>query len=253
MTIWIAIFYGILQGITEFLPVSSSGHLVLFNKIFGTSDDFVFFSVLLHFATLFAVVIVLWKDIKFLIKNPFSRPAKMIYIATIPTVVIVLLFKGFFEDAFSGNLLPICFVITAILLAATELFAKKIDGKKMSFKTAALVGVAQGIAVLPGISRSGASICTAVLCGVDRQRASRFSFIISIPIILASIAYELFGAITSGGVILDTPLVPTLFAFVAAFVAGLFCVKFMLTVFQKIKLWWFVGYLIIIAGVSLLV
>ena len=108
MTIWIAIFYGILQGITEFLPISSSGHLVLFNKIFGTSDDFVFFSVLLHFATLFAVVIVLWKDIKFLIKNPFSRPAKMIYIATIPTVVIVLLFKGFFEDAFSGNLLPIC-------------------------------------------------------------------------------------------------------------------------------------------------
>lgn len=253
MTIWVAIFYGIVQGVTEFLPVSSSGHLVLFNQIFGTSDDFVFFSVLLHFATLFAVVIVLWKDIVYLVKNPFSRPAKMIYLATIPTVLLVLLFKGFFESAFSGAFLPICFVITAVLLAITELFTTKISGKKMDYKTALLVGVAQGFAVLPGVSRSGSSICTAVLCGVDRYRASRFSFIISIPIILASIAYELFEAVISGGVAIDVPLVPTICAFVVAFVSGLFCVKFMLTIFQKLSLWWFVGYLIIIAGISFMV
>ena len=88
MTIPAAIFYGILQGLTEFLPVSSSGHLVLFNKIFGTNCDFVFFSVLLHLATLLAVLIVLWKDIKFLFKNPFSKPAKMLYAATIPRLRI---------------------------------------------------------------------------------------------------------------------------------------------------------------------
>lgn len=249
MTIWCAIFLGALQGLTEFLPVSSSGHLVLFGQIFGVNADFVFFSVMLHLATLFSVFLVMWKDIKFLILHPFSREAKMLYFATIPTVLIVLLFKGFFEGAFSGDFLPICFLITAFLLMVTELFKGKTFGK-MNFKNSFLVGIVQGLAVLPGISRSGSTICTAVLCGVSRENASRFSFILSIPIILASMAYELFGALTSGGAIIDVPVIPTICAFLVAFFLGALTVKFMLSTFQKMRLWWFSIYLVLIAGVS---
>lgn len=252
MTVWCAVFFGILQGLTEFLPVSSSGHLVLFQNIFGVNADFMFFSVLLHLATLFAVVLVLWKDIKHLVLHPFCKEAQMLYTATIPTVLIVLLFQGFFEDAFSGALLPICFMITAVLLFLTEVLANKSMGK-MGFKTSFITGVAQGLAVLPGISRSGATICTAVLLGVDRKRASRFSFILSIPIILASMAYEIFGAITAGEQVLTLPILPTILAFLSAFLVGVFCVKFMLGTFQKIKLWWFSIYLIIVAVISLFV
>ena len=253
MTIPAAIFYGILQGLTEFLPVSSSGHLVLFNKIFGTNCDFVFFSVLLHLATLLAVLIVLWKDIKFLFKNPFSKPAKMLYSATIPTILIVLCFKGFFEGSFNGELLPLCFMITALLLIITQVFGKSIRTKKISYKTAITIGLVQGLAVLPGISRSGSTICTGVLCGLDSKNASRFSFLLSIPIILASIFHELLGVITKGAPLFDVGIIPTLIAFVCAFVVGLLCVKFMLTAFQKISLWWFAGYLIILAGVAFMV
>lgn len=253
MTIPAAIFYGILQGLTEFLPVSSSGHLVLFNKIFGTNCDFVFFSVLLHLATLLAVLIVLWKDIKFLFKNPFSKPAKMLYAATIPTILIVLCFKGFFEGSFNGELLPLCFMITALLLIITQVFGKSIRTKKISYKTAITIGIVQGLAVLPGISRSGSTICTGVLCGLDAKNASRFSFLLSIPIILASIFHELLGVITKGAPLFDVGIIPTLIAFVCAFVVGLLCVKFMLTAFQKITLWWFAGYLIILTGVAFMV
>ena len=252
MTIWCAIFLGALQGLTEFLPVSSSGHLVLFQNIFGIETDFLFFSVLLHLATLFAVVLVLWKDIKHLVFHPFCKEAQMLYAATVPTVLIVLVFQGFFEGAFSGTFLPISFMITAILLFLTELLASKSSGK-MTFKTALFTGVAQGLAVLPGISRSGATICTSVLLGVDRKRASRFSFILSIPIILASMAYEILGALSSGEEVLSIPIIPTIFAFFAAFILGVISVKFMLNAFQKIKLWWFSIYLVILSVVSFFV
>lgn len=253
MSIIEAIFYGALQGLTEFLPVSSSGHLVLFNKLFGVDCNFVFFSVLLHLATLLSVLIVLWKEIKFLFKNPFSKPAKMLYAATIPTIIIVLCFKGFFEESFNGGLLPLCFMITAILLIVTQVFGKTVHRKKLSYKTAITIGIVQGLAVLPGISRSGSTICTGVLCGLDSKNASRFSFLLSIPIILASIFHELLDIIITGAPLFDVGIVPSLIAFVCAFVVGLFCVKFMLTAFQKISLWWFAGYLIILAGVAFMV
>ena len=200
-----------------------------------------------------AVLIVLWKDIKFLFKNPFSKPAKMLYAATIPTILSVLCFKGFFEGSFNGELLPLCFMITALLLIITQVFGKSIRTKKISYKTAITIGIVQGLAVLPGISRSGSTICTGVLCGLDSKNASRFSFLLSIPIILASIFHELLGVITKGAPLFDVGIIPTLIAFVCAFVVGLLCVKFMLTAFQKISLWWFAGYLIILAGVAFVV
>ncbi|MDD3397746.1 MAG: undecaprenyl-diphosphate phosphatase, partial [Clostridia bacterium] len=112
MTIWIAILYGIVQGATEFLPISSSGHLVLLNLIFNVDGNFIFFSLLLHLATLFAVLFVLRKQVFYLIKNPLCDLAKKLYIATIPTVLIALLFMELFKSSFSGAFLPICFMLT---------------------------------------------------------------------------------------------------------------------------------------------
>lgn len=251
MTIWLGIFYGVLQGLTEFLPVSSSGHLVFFNGVFGSTCDFLFFSLLLHLATLFAVVVVLWKEIKFLVRNPFSPLAKNLYISTLITIVIVLVFEGFIKDAFAGTFLPICFMLTAFLLFVTEVYAQK-KTTPINTKKSVLMGIAQGIAVLPGISRSGATICTGILCGLSREEASRFSFLMSIPIILASMAYEVLGALTSGTGVIDTPILPSIFGFVSAFLVGVFAVKFMLKALQKIKLWWFSIYLILLAIISLI-
>ena len=190
MTIWLAILYGFIQGATEFLPVSSSGHLVLFNNIFKTENNFIFFSLLLHLATLFSVVWVLRKEVLYLIKHPLSDYAVKLYLATIPTVLIVLLFKGFFEESFNGTFLPICFMLTAIFLIIVEFISKK-QIKPINKKISFIMGIAQGIAVLPGISRSGSTIIAGLMCGGDRKEVSKFSFLMSIPIILASMLYEL--------------------------------------------------------------
>ncbi|MDD4815994.1 MAG: undecaprenyl-diphosphate phosphatase [Clostridia bacterium] len=249
MTIWIAIFYGILQGATEFLPVSSSGHLVLFYNIFGVECNFIFFSLLLHFATLLAIVVVLKKQIWFLIKNPFCKNALQLYLATIPTIVIVLIFEKFFKSAFTGLYLPICFLITATFLLIAEFFGRK-KTKNLTTKTGLIMGIAQGIAVLPGISRSGATICAGLFCGAKREDATQFSFLMSIPIILASMCYELLDCIKNGMPLFDTPVFETFVSFVFAFFVGVLCIKFMLKTLQKIKLYWFSIYLILLSILS---
>ena len=236
MTIWLAILYGFIQGATEFLPVSSSGHLVLFNNIFKTENNFIFFSLLLHLATLFSVLWVLRKEVLYLLKHPLSENAIKLYIATIPTVLIVLLFKGFFEESFNGTFLPICFMLTAIFLIIVEFIRKK-QIKPINKKISFIMGIAQGIAVLPGISRSGSTIIAGLMCGGDRKEVSKFSFLMSIPIILASMIYEIIECYVFNLPILDTPILPTIVAFITAFIVGLVCVKFMLNAIQKIKLY----------------
>ena len=157
---------GLVQGLTEFLPVSSSGHLVLLNKLFGNGNNFLFVSILLHVATLFSVCFVLRKEIFELIKHPFSKQTLNIAYATICSFVIVLLFKSFFEDAFGGEYLSICFIITAIILMLSYFktksgLYKKYD--KINWKNSVITGLVQGVAVLPGISRSGSTICSLIL------------------------------------------------------------------------------------------
>lgn len=251
MTIWIAILYGIVQGATEFLPISSSGHLVLLNLIFNVDGNFIFFSLLLHLATLFAVLFVLRKQVFYLIKNPLCDLAKKLYIATIPTVLIALLFMELFKSSFSGAFLPICFMLTAFFLLLVELYGTKKFFNPIKKKTAFFMGLAQGIAILPGISRSGATIIMGLFSKGSRKEVSQFSFLMSIPIILASMAYEIFSCINSSTPIFDTPLVPTLTAFVFSFLVGIICVKFMINMLQKIKLYYFSIYLIIISIFSL--
>ncbi len=254
MTILEAIILGIIQGVTEFLPLSSSGHLVLLSNFFGINGDFIFFSVIVHFATLLSVIVYFRKDIWFLIKHPFSREVGLLILATIPTVIIVLLFQGFIESTFNGSLLPFSFIFTAILLLITHFFSIKNEcqhcykQKKISKTQVVLMGAMQGIAVIPGISRSGATICTGIISGVEKNESARFSFLMSIPIILASMFYEIFKLIKNGGGQIF-PL-QTFIAFIVAFLVGLGSVKLMMLVVKKIQLFWFSIYLFIIAIVA---
>lgn len=248
MTILYAIIFGLVQGLTEFLPVSSSGHLVLLNNIFGASNNFLFFTLLLHLATLLAVFVVLRKEILYLIKHPFSNETKRLVIATIPTVIIVLIFETFVKDLFGGGLLKYCFLITALLLFVTDMLSKRNESsKEFRFKSAFLMGIAQGIAVLPGISRSGATICTGLLCGEDRKQTAKFSFLMSVPIILASMLYEILGAVRTGQSLIDAGTIfPTIVAFVVAFITGIFAIKFMIKIVEKARYFWFSIYLILL-------
>lgn len=250
MTIIEAIIYGLIQGLSEFLPISSSGHLVLFSKFLSYDGNFILFSVLLHLATLLAVVIYFRKEVVELIKKPFSKDAVLLYIATIPTVLIVLLFKGFVEDSFSGSLLPFCFIFTAVLLLISQILSKQ-NNKPITKKNAFIMGIAQGIATLPGISRSGSTICTGLILGQDKEKTAKFSFLMSIPIILASMAYELLKVFKFGAG--EIAAVPTVIAFVVAFVSGFLSIKLMLSAVKKLKLYWFSIYLFIVGIISFFV
>lgn len=257
MTLFVALILGIVQGLTEFLPVSSSGHLTLLNKIFGIQGDFLLVTVLLHLATLFAVFYVFRKEIWELIKHPFSKDAVNLYIATIPTVIIVLLTKGLLEDAFaSAKLLPYCFLITAILLFFTYLLSKKkkdqIQYRQLKKSSAFIMGVAQGLAVMPGISRSGSTICAGLLAGEECEKTTQFSFLMSIPIILASMAYEFITA-DLAAVSTSNMIIPLIFAFLSAFIVGIFSIKFMLKIVKNAKYYWFSIYLVALSIVAFFV
>lgn len=251
MSIIEAIFLGIIQGLTEFLPISSSGHLVLASKIFGISGDFIFFSVMLHVSTLLAVLFYFHKEVWQLIKHPFGENAKKIYLATLPTVAIVLIFESFIENSFNGKLLPFFFLFTAVLLLATQIVSTKTQNKTLDYKGSFAIGFMQGIAVLPGISRSGATICTGVLFGYDKTESAKFSFLISIPIIIASMFYEIFKLIKIGGGQIF-PL-QTFIASLFAFIIGFLAIKLMLWVVKKVKFYWFSIYLAVITVISFVV
>lgn len=239
------------QGLTEFLPVSSSGHLLLLSKLFGINNDFLLLSVILHVATLLSVLIVLKSEVKELIKHPFGVLSKKLILATIPTVVIVILFKSFFDNAFDGKYLPFCFMLTSVLIVLSEFICKKKTNltKTITSKDSIIMGIAQGIAILPGISRSGATICTGLICGKNREEVAHFSFLMSIPIILASLVLEVYEYVKVGQVLIIS-WYELLIGFIVAFITGLFAVKFMLKLIEKHSLMIFAVYLVIIAIIS---
>lgn len=252
--IFYIIVLAFVQGLTEFLPVSSSGHLLLLSKLFGINNDFLLLSVILHVATLLSVLIVLRSQVKEIIKNPFGNLSKKLILATIPTVVIVILFKSFFDNAFYGKYLPFCFMLTAVLIVLSEFICKNRTNinKPLTSKDAIIMGIAQGVAVLPGISRSGATICTGLICGNNREDVAHFSFLMSVPIILASLVLEVYEYVKVGQV-LTISWYELIIGFIVAFITGLFSVKFMLRLIEKRSLVIFAVYLVIIAILSFFV
>jgi len=204
MNISQAIFLGIVQGLTEFLPISSSGHLVFFQSLFGMEEPQLLFDVMVHFGTLFAVIIYFRRDLLGIIRGIGSsitgekngEGAKLLFliiIASIPTGFMGLLCKDWFETLFSKpTIVSVMLLITGSILYLTR-WAKKEKRflGKMRWSDAILIGIAQGIAIIPGISRSGATISMGLFCGLNRELAGRFSFLLSIPAILGATFLEI--------------------------------------------------------------
>lgn len=249
MQYFLALFFlGLIQGLTEFLPVSSSGHLVLFSQIFGIEES-LFISILLHVATLLSIVVVFYKDIWQMIRHPLSKQTMMLVVATIPTCLIVLVLMPLIKQSFAGGFLPICFLISAILLLVSEMLSKKKVCTKMNYKTAFFMGVAQGFAVFPGISRSGTTISAGLMSGGQKEEVAKFSFLMSVPIVFLSLIMEIYEIIV-GKVALEIQVLPTIVSFITAFVVGIVSIRLMIKLTVKSSLKWFSVYLIIIAVVS---
>lgn len=273
MTTFQAIILGLIQGLAEFLPISSSGHLALAQHFFGiNSDSVLIFAVLLHVGTLISVFIVYWKDILGLIyeffgtfadlvktkrfdvnKNATRRMCWLIITATVPTAVIGFLFDEKFEKLYSNVLaIGICLVITGCILFAAEKWGKNLYGiKNTKFKHAITVGILQGCAIAPGISRSGSTIVGGLACGLKREWAVRFAFLVSIPPILGSVILELPDALVAGTV--DSSLtVPILAGVIVSAVSGLIAIKGMIRLVSGKKLTYF-SYYTWILGISVIV
>lgn len=242
MTIFQAVVLGIVQGLTEFLPISSSGHLVMFEQFFNLENE-LFLTIALHFGTLFAVFFVYYKDVWHVIRHPTSTLSKRLIIATIPTVIIVWLFKSFAPSIFASCFYIVGFAISAFLLVVTSLVYRKNKNGIIGVKSSIIIGIAQGLACLPGISRSGSTICAGLLCGEDKKSVADFSFLLSIPIIIASIAYEFIFDFSN----ITVPIIPLLVGMFCACISGIFAIKFMLKIVQKAKLYYFSIYLFILA------
>lgn len=249
MKILALFFLGLVQGLTEFLPVSSSGHLVLFSKIFGIEES-LFVSIMLHVATLLSILFVFRKDVWHMLRHPFSKETMMLVVATIPTCILCLLLMPIIKMSFSGMLLPICFLVSAVLLFTSERLSKNKNQKEMSFKSAFWIGVAQGFAVFPGVSRSGTTISGGLFCGNKKEDVTKFSFLMSIPIIILSMFMEIV-EIVMGGQALNISVIGLVVAFITAFLTGIFAIKIMLKLTKNSKLKYFAFYLILMSVISL--
>ena len=256
MGFWILIILGIIQGLTEFLPVSSSGHLVVLYAIFGIEDNTVILSILLHLATLLAVLIYYRKDIWILITHPLCHTNRKLLVTTIFTCLVVLAIKPIIDLGFGGDYISIFFVITGILLIVSDIVANKkkkigvientstinyseyMQNLPLTYTQAIIIGVSQGIACIPGISRSGTTIATSRILGCD-QISAKYSFLISIPIIIGSLLLEIIDGATLAGVNIPGIIV----AFVLCFVVGLLCIKVMVEFVKRCKLQYFSYYL----------
>ena len=255
MSIFHAAILGIIRGLTEFLPVSSSGHLTLFQKIFGIEEATMSFDIILHVATLIAVFICYWQDIAKLIRRPFQKTTYLLVLATIPTVVIALVFGDIIDNTFGeGNFIGFNFIITALALLYAD--TRKSGRKKMrdmSYLDAVVVGTLQGVAICPAISRSGMTITGALSRDLSRSSAARFSFLLSIPAILGAMVLTIKDMISDGGASISAiGIAPTVVGFVFAAVSGFLAIKFMINVIKKGKLRYFSVYVGIL-GVLLII
>lgn len=242
MSIWFAALQGLVQGLTEFLPVSSSGHLVLVQALFGSGveTNYMLFNVLLHFGTLLSVIVAFWKDIKELFVeffgwirdgfkingHPYRCFIVMLLITLIP-MFIILPFESKLEAAFSSPLLVgLMLLITAALLFLSEKAPKKHKTEQnASWLDALIVGIGQMFAVLPGLSRSGTTICTGLFRGFSREFAVRFAFIMSLPVVLGANILELVDVIQDPSLMGDASIACYIVGILVAMVSGLAAIR----------------------------
>ena len=250
MSVLEALILGIVQGVTEFLPVSSSGHLVLLQRVFGITEPAMAFNAAVHGGTLAAVALVLRRDIGNLLRRIVQPLTLYLIIATIPTVIVALLFRDAIEHAFAtGSFLGFAFLTTTALLVVSDRLYRRGEkpGKparpqsEMTWRDALLIGLLQAVAVAPGISRSGATISAGLSRRLDRDFAARFSFLLSIPAILGALVLHLneFAGVTAAASI---GILPILVGSISAGVVGFFSVRFTIKMVRERSLLGFAVY-----------
>jgi undecaprenyl-diphosphatase len=261
MGLWEALLLGIIQGLTEFLPVSSSGHLALFTEILGADrlpEENLLFTILVHAATALATLIVFRKDIAAIISGVFQKDdtqarhfiAKIV-VSMLPAVGIGLFFEEEITALFGSNLglVGAMLCITALLLFFTDRTSEK--KQSISYKIAFIIGIAQAIAILPGISRSGATIATALLIGSARPEAARFSFLMVIPLIFGSMAKTLLDNDIAVFSAIDA--IPMAVGFAAALISGILACTWMISLVKQSRLSYFALYCAVVGLTALFI
>jgi len=251
-----SILLGIIQGLTEFLPVSSSGHIELTKFFLGFEPEHsLLFTVVVHFATALSTIVVFRKEVAKVIAGLFEfknnesfRFSWYIVLSMIPAAFVGLFFDDLIESFFEGQVILVvsCLFLTAILLLLAD--KAKATEKKIGWKEAIIIGIAQAIAILPGISRSGATISTSVLLKIDRSEAASFSFLMVVPLILGKMAKDVLdGALTETSI----TFAPLMAGFVAAFVVGIIACHWMIKLVVKANLKYFSAYLVLVSFIAL--
>ena len=257
-----ALVLGLIQGLTEYLPVSSSGHLAIGQALFGMNDgaDNLMFTVAVHVATVLSTVVILWSEIDWVLKGLFkfkmndeTKYVLNIIVSMIPVGVVGLLFKDQVEEIFGSGLLVVgcCLLITAALLTFSY-YAKPRQKEHISMKDAFIIGIAQAIAVLPGVSRSGSTIATGLLLGNKKESLAQFSFLMVIPPILGEALLDVLKMMKGENVMGGIETLPLMVGFVAAFLAGCVACKWMISIVKRGKLIYFGIYCSIVGVVTII-
>jgi undecaprenyl-diphosphatase len=254
-----ALILGIIQGLTEFLPVSSSGHLEIGKALFNIQgEENIYFTIVVHGATVLSTIVVLWQEVRRLITgslqfkyNEETKTVLKILVSMIPVGIVGVFFKDDIKQFFSGDNMPFVgsmLLVTAALLAFTHIFKSK--ARPITYSNAFVIGIAQAFAVLPGISRSGATISTGLILGNKKDTVAKFSFLmVLIPIIGENLLNIFSGELTSSSGMAAMPLI---IGFAAAFISGYIACRWMLNIVRKGKLIWFALYCAIVGGILIL-
>jgi undecaprenyl-diphosphatase len=263
VTPWQAILLGILQGITEFLPISSSGHLVIVPYLLGWPDPGLALDAVLHLGTLLAIVLYFWSDLWGLfgaainslrrrsLADPQARVAWGVVIGTIPAAILGFLFEEPVERLFGAPKTAAAFLLgTALLLVVSEAVgSRQRPITALSGFDAFIIGLAQTLAIAPGLSRSGSTISAGLLMGFRREDAARFSFLLAVPIVLGTGLYQIFKLV--GGAWLSAPVPVVVLGFLAAAISGYFAIAGLLALVRRRSLYVFAGYCAILGGLVL--
>ncbi len=256
-----ALVLGIVQGLTEYLPVSSSGHLAIGSNLFGIEgEENLAFTVLVHVATVCSTLVVLWKEIDWILKGLFKFEMNAetkyflnIVVSMIPIGIVGVFFKDAVEEVFGSGLLIVgCMLLLTATLLIFSYFAKPRQREHISMKDAFIIGLAQACAVMPGLSRSGSTIATGLMLGNKKESLAQFSFLMVIPPILGEALLDVLKMVKGDDAFGDISALPLVVGFVAAFVSGCVACKWMINIVKKGKLVWFGVYCAIAGAVTII-
>jgi undecaprenyl-diphosphatase len=254
MSVFEAIILGIIQGIAEFLPISSSGHLVVMREVFGMDGEMLSFDIFVHVGSLAAILVVFWRDVWTLIKNPFCKMTGLLIVATIPTVIVGVFLRGVIEHPLfsSGIWLAAAFIVTGVALIMADKFKNTHkEERDITYLDAIIVGCMQALALPPGISRSGMTITGALSRGIKRDAAAQFSFMLAI-IAIAGVGFvESLELATGRASIENIGALPIIFGAIASALVGYLSIHLLLKLIKACKLRYFSYYVWALAGLIL--